>query len=144
MTKQSMKDLITRSHGVDDQYDKIFGLLSDIKDKYNDKTNNKYNSKENGPGIFEFKFAAVKIGYQRIGIMTKLAQFALDEAKQSNYIECITIALNNNTINLSKKIGFNQQIIVDLSDWKYQNDVPFRTSAQKTNNEAVALMQMDL
>eukprot|EP01084_Bolivina_argentea_P017419 32539_1 len=141
MRQKAMKDLITRSNAVDDQYDKIFGLFSDIKDKYNKKTNNKYNV--NDYTTLELKFCAVKSGYRRLGIMTKLVQYALNQAKALDYKECICIALNNDTINGSKKIGFNEQITVDLNDWKYKNN-SFSKAVEKTNDGVIALMQIEL
>ena len=142
MDEKVANELQTASHPVEDDYDKIFKLKKEIKQKYN--KNHDINIENNKNDIFEFKFSAVAIDYHRLGIMTKLKRFALDEAKKLNYKKCISIALNNNTIELNKKIGFKEEISIKYYDFEHKNMFPFRSAVEETNDEFAVLMQIDL
>lgn len=137
MDEKTTNNLQTASHSVEDDYKKIFELNKEIKKKFNQ--NNKINN-----DIFEFKFSAVKIDYHRLGIMTKLKKFALQQAKKLNYKKCISIALNQSTIKLNEKIGFKEEIRIKYYDFKQNNTFPFRSAVEKTKDEFAVLMQIDL
>lgn len=140
MDEKAKNELQTASHSVEDNYKKIFALKNKIKQNYNKINNiNKDNNK-----IFEFKFSAVSIDYHRLGIGTKLKQFALKAAKKLSYNQCISIALNNQTIELNKKLGFKEEISIKYFDFEHENQFPFRSAVDKTNDQRAVLMQINL
>lgn len=92
----------------------------------------------------EFRFSAVRIDYQRMGIMTNLKQFAMVKARENGYTECVSIALNRSTVALNEKLGFDVMWLMAYEYWRYRDGYPLKVPAQETQQEQAVLMRVML